>query len=66
MKLKRNPNYELRDTEFKRPYVDSVELPIVPDSANQLAQFRVGAIMMPTRGWSHRCRRLVPSRTCCS
>jgi ABC-type transport system substrate-binding protein len=50
MKLKRNPNYELRDTEFKRPYVDSVELPIVPDSANQLAQFRVGAIMMPTAG----------------
>ncbi|HLF79298.1 MAG TPA: ABC transporter substrate-binding protein, partial [Dehalococcoidia bacterium] len=50
MTLKRNPNYELRDTEFKRPYVDTVELPIVPDASSQLAQFRTGAVMTPNAG----------------
>lgn len=50
MTLKRNPNYELRDTEFKRPYVDMVELPIVPDISQQLAQFRTGAVFMPMAG----------------
>lgn len=50
IRLARNPNYELRDTEFRRPYVDEVELPIVPDSAQQLAQFRAGTFFMPTAG----------------
>jgi ABC-type transport system substrate-binding protein len=50
MTLKRNPNYELRDTEFKRPYADAVDLPIIPDPSSQLAQFRAGAVFTPFAG----------------
>ncbi|HEY4685563.1 MAG TPA: ABC transporter substrate-binding protein [Dehalococcoidia bacterium] len=43
MVLKRNPNYELRD-EFKRPFADGVDLPLVQDPAQVQAQIRVGNI----------------------
>jgi ABC-type transport system substrate-binding protein len=50
MVLKRNPNYELRDTEFKRPYVDTVELPIIPDASTVVAQYRTGALFTNVAG----------------
>jgi ABC-type transport system substrate-binding protein len=43
--LKRNPNYELRD-EFKRPFVDTVELPLVRETAQALAQYRAGNVFV--------------------
>jgi len=44
MVFRRNPNFELRDAELKRPFVDMVEAPIIPDPATNLAQFRAGNI----------------------
>jgi ABC-type transport system substrate-binding protein len=40
--LKRNPNFELRDPQYKRPFVDQVDLPVVPDASAREAQFRGG------------------------
>ena len=41
--LKRNPNYELRD-DFKRPFADAVDLPLLQDPAAVSAQLRTGNI----------------------
>ena len=41
--LKRNPNYELRD-EFKRPFADAVDEPLLQDPAAFQAQLRTGAV----------------------
>jgi len=38
--FKRNPDYY----DKERPYIDQIEMPIVPEYATQLAQFRSGAI----------------------
>ena len=43
--LKRNPNYELRD-EYKRPFVDTVELPLVRETAQAMAQYRAGNVFV--------------------
>lgn len=48
--LKRNPHYELRDPDFKRPYVDRVELQIVPNVDLQLAKFQEGNVFLPVPG----------------
>jgi len=42
MTLKRNPFFELRDPKYKRPFVDQVNLPNVPDQSAREAQFRGG------------------------
>lgn len=44
--LRRNPNFELRDTEYKQPFVDAVELPFVTEPAQLLAQYRAGNIFI--------------------
>ena len=44
MTLKRNPYYEERDADFKLPYADTIDLPILVDPTAALAQFRVGNI----------------------
>lgn len=40
MNWKRNPDFYIKD----RPFPDRIEAPIVPDHAQQLAQFKTGAI----------------------
>jgi ABC-type transport system substrate-binding protein len=50
MVLKRNPNYEALDPEFKRPYVDQVDLPVIPDISQVVAQFRAGNLLYPSAG----------------
>jgi ABC-type transport system substrate-binding protein len=41
MVLKANPFFRERDPE-KRPFVDQVDMPIIPDPSTQVAQFRAG------------------------
>src|SRR6185369_2817836 len=43
--LKRNPNFELRD-EYKRPFVETVELPLVRETAQAMAQYRAGNVFV--------------------
>jgi len=53
--LKRNPNYEKRDTGdggLKRPFVDEVNFVILPDPTAAEAQFRAGQIFTPGLGLS--------------
>jgi ABC-type transport system substrate-binding protein len=48
--LKRNPNYEKRDTGdggLKRPFVDEVNFTIIPDPTAADAQFRAGQLYQP-------------------
>jgi ABC-type transport system substrate-binding protein len=42
--IKRNPNYELRDSEFKRPYADGVDLPLLQDPSQNIPQLKAGQI----------------------
>jgi ABC-type transport system substrate-binding protein len=44
--LRRNPNFELRDTEYKRPFVETVELPLVRETAQAMAQYRAGNVFV--------------------
>src|SRR5919106_5597336 len=51
--LKRNPNYEKRDTGdggLKRPFVDEVNFTIIPDPTQAAAQFRAGQLFQPGVG----------------
>jgi ABC-type transport system substrate-binding protein len=51
--LKRNPNYEKRDTGdggLKRPFVDEVNFTIIPDPTQAAAQFRSGQLYQPGLG----------------
>jgi peptide/nickel transport system substrate-binding protein len=51
--LKRNPNYEKRDTGdggLRRPFYDEVNFTILPDPTASEAQFRAGQIFTPGLG----------------
>jgi ABC-type transport system substrate-binding protein len=48
--LKRNPNFELRWSNPKLPYVDEVDLVILGDVAATTAQFRTGALLEAPNG----------------
>ncbi len=48
--LQRNPNFELLDTELKRPFVDQVDMIVLPDLTSATAQFESGAIYQPPNG----------------
>ena len=48
--LQRNPNFELLDTELKRPFVDEVEMTVLPDVTSATAQFESGNIFQPPNG----------------
>ena len=44
LKFKRNPGFKRAALKDNEPYIDEIEMPVIPDTAQVTAQFRTGAL----------------------